>query len=108
MNYERAAKRIEIATRSLLVFDKSEIESNGFADRKRISELYSQLNASESVSPDNNLKAARIEIIMDIIKEEDLCEDDLDIKDEFISPEIEIPDEVSQFDNKEESKNGTI
>jgi hypothetical protein len=68
MNYEQVARRIEIATRNRAIFSLNELQNKGMDDRRRITELYMELKDDENL--DENLKQARIMILIDILREE--------------------------------------
>lgn len=69
IDYEKIARRIEIATRNLPLFNTHEIDNKGMEDRKRITEIYRTIKEQDN---DNivSLNDARYLILLDILKEE--------------------------------------
>lgn len=70
MDSELVAKRIEIATRSLLLFTTEEISNKGMADRKKITDTYNEIKEGVD-SLEDSLKKARIKVIKEILEEEE-------------------------------------
>jgi hypothetical protein len=68
MDYDKVAKRIELATRNVAIFNRDELENNGMKDRLKITEMYSVTKDNDG--PIESLKQARLFVLTEILKEE--------------------------------------